>query len=108
MSRADEIAQGLRDENGALVGGLDVAECVKAQDDFEAGRAPPRITSASYDVWRARLAREAYEEAEFRAKLRAESLARRERVRETLIAFGRPDALAEFDAQMALIDAGRS
>lgn len=104
MSRADEIAQGLRDETGALIGGLDVLECVKAQEDLSAGRPPPKFTSTSYDVWRARLAREADERREVLAKLDAEQARRREAVRAMLKEAGRDDILAEFDRKMAELD----
>jgi len=105
MSRADEIAQGLREPRGALIGGLDVFECAKAAEDFRAGLPPPRVTSASYDLWRARLAREADEDREFRAKLRADDLASRKRVRAVIAEAGRPDVLADYDAKMAELDA---
>lgn len=104
MSRKNEIAQGLRHEDGGLVGGLVVEDCVAAQKDYEGGRPPPRMTSASYDIWRARLTRLADEEREFRGRLRADELASRERVRAILIELGRLDMLADFDAKMMEID----
>jgi len=102
-TRKREIAQGLRDEQGGLIGGLDILECFKAQEDFEAGRPPPRITSTSYDVWRARLAREADEKADVRAKIAADDVARMERMREVLK--DHPDILAQYEAEMARIEA---
>lgn len=104
MSRADEIAQGLRDETGALIGGLDILECFKAAEDFAAGRPPPRMTTTSYDVWRARLGREADERRQVRAAIDAESARSRAAVREILTEQGRADLLAEFDAKMAELD----
>lgn len=105
MSREDEVAQGLRHEDGGLVGGLDILDCIQASEDFRAGRAPPRITSASYDVWRARLAREASERHEVRARFLAEQMEQRERMRRILAEANRPDLVAEYDAKMAEIDA---
>lgn len=104
MSRKNEIAQGLRDEDGGLVGGLVVEDCIAAQDDFEAGRSPPRITSASYDVWRARLAREADETAEVLRAIGDEQRRSRERMRRFLAETGHLEMLAAYDAQMAEID----
>lgn len=108
MSRSDEIAQGLRDESGALVGGLDILDCIQAAEDFHAGRPPPKMTSSSYDVWRARLAREAAEREEFKARYHAEMMEMRERMRQLLREANRPDLLAEYDAKMAELDAGFS
>lgn len=104
MSRANEIAQGLRDENGGLIGGLVVEDCIQAADDFAAGRPPPRMTSPSYDVWRARLAREANERREVRDRYDAAQREIRERVRTVLLEMGRPDVLADYEAQMAELD----
>lgn len=103
-TRQREIEQGLREESGALIGGLDILECVKAAEDFAAGRTPARMTTTSYDVWRARLAREADEKREVLAKIEADSQRNRAAVREALQSAGRPDLIAEFDAKMAEID----
>lgn len=105
MSRADEIAQGLRHEDGGLVGGLYLEECLKAAEDYEAGRPPPRLTTPSYDVWRARLAREDSERREVLAKIDAEDARSREAVRRIIIEQGRLDVLADYDAKMAELDA---
>lgn len=103
--RQREIDQGLRDEDGGLIGGLDILECFKAQEDFEAGRPPPRMTTTSYDVWRARLAREADEKADVLAKIAADDVARMERMREILK--DRPDILAQYEAEMARISSSK-
>lgn len=108
MSRADEIAQGLREPGGSLIGGLDILDCAKAQEDYDAGLPRPRLTSTSYDIWRARLVRLADEQAEFMAKRRSEDQASRAKVREILAEAGRPEVLAEYDAKMAELDAAHT
>lgn len=103
MSRADEISQGLRHEDGGLIGGLDIMECVKAAHDYRAGRPPPKITSASYDVWRARLAQEDDERRQVMAAIEAEQRRQHESVRRALLEAGRPDLVAELDAKISAL-----
>ena len=99
-SREDEIAQGLREEGGALIGGLNAEDYVAGIEDFEAGREPPKgLTSTSYDLGRAR----ARQKAEFMAEFEAEQERRHQSVREMLK--DRPAVLAEYDAKIAAIRA---
>ena len=57
--RQREIAQGLRDKNGALIGGLVVFDYLDGIRDWKAGTPPPQITSTSYDLGRSKAARDA-------------------------------------------------
>jgi hypothetical protein len=101
MSRADEIAQGLREPGGALIGGLNALDYVQGIHDFKAGEPPPRMSSTSYDLGR----RRARDDAEIEADVMAEINARQERshqaVREMLR--DKPDVLADYDAKIAAI-----
>lgn len=106
MSRADEIAQGLREPSGELIGGLYVEDYVQGIRDFETGATPPRFTSTSYDLGRARARDDADRRDDMLAKLRAAELRRRDVIR-GLIAH-KPDVLAEFNAKMAELDAKHS
>ncbi len=102
MSRADEIAQGLRNVNGGLIGGLHVEDYVAGICDFEAGNPPPKgITSASYDLGRKR----ARETAEVIADINARQDASHQKVRELLA--DKPELLADYDRQIAAIRSGR-
>jgi hypothetical protein len=47
---------GLRDETGALIGGLVVEDYLRGIDDFKAGNPPPDLTTPSYDLGRQRAA----------------------------------------------------
>ena len=53
MSRADEIAQGLREPSGALTFPLDAFEYTRGYDEAERGVAATGLTSPSYDLGRA-------------------------------------------------------
>jgi hypothetical protein len=101
MSRADEIAQGLREEGGALTFPLDVLDYSQGHEDFGAGVPPPKVTSASYDLGRARARQKAEQDAEFWDWQRAED-ERRERAMTELLK-DHPEALAEYRAKMAEI-----
>lgn len=103
MSRADEIAQGLRHEGGSLTFPLVAEEYGAGYDDFRHDRPPPRMTTPSYDLGRARGAREAEAAADLQATL-AEQSRRRHAVMQELLA-GRPDVLADYNAQIATIQA---
>jgi hypothetical protein len=105
MSRADEIAQGLREPGGALTFPLDCLDYGQGFVDFKAGTPPPRVTSASYDLGRNRARQAAEDDAEFKDKLRADSEATDARVRALLS--DRPDLLAEYDAKMREISTRR-
>lgn len=102
MSRADEIAQGLREPGGALIGGLTVEDYVAGIQDFESGNPPPKgITSTSYDLGRQR-AREKLElEAEVMEHMRRDE-ERRESAMRGILA-DRPDLLADYLAKIAAI-----
>lgn len=101
MSRADEIAQGLREPGGALIGGLVVLDYVQGIEDFKEGNPPPRMSSASYDLGRRRARDDAEFEAEVMGELDAEQERRHQAVREMLR--DKPDVLADYDAQIAKI-----
>ena len=99
MSREDEIRQGLRDPGGALIGGLYVEDYVQGIEDWEADRPPPKFTSTSYDLGRARAREKAEATTDVLAAHEREMEARHQRVREMLA--GHPDVLADYDAKMA-------
>lgn len=101
MSRADEIAQGLRDEHGGLIGGLVVEEYNQGHIDFEEGTAPPAFTTTSYDLGRQRAARLAAEQRAVKDWMRRED-DRRERAMAEILA-DHPEALAEYRAKIAEI-----
>ena len=101
--RQREIAQGLRDESGSLIGGLYVLEYAQGHEDWSAGTPPPPVTTTSYDLGRARAARQAELAADVRREIDERSAASRVAVRELLA--HRPDLLAEYDAKMAELDA---
>jgi hypothetical protein len=101
MSRADEIAQGLRDESGSLTFPLNCEEYSQGFADFRTGAEPPRMSSASYDLGRNLARRKAEEDAEFKAQLAAESERRINAVREVLK--DHPEVLAEYDERMAAL-----
>lgn len=106
MSRADEIAQGLREPGGALVGGLIVEDYVKGIEDFENGSPPPKISSTSYDLGRSRAREKADFENDVMARIEAEQARRHQVLREMLK--DRPDVLADYDAKMAEIAHSRA
>jgi len=74
----------LRDETGALIGGLDVLEYNKGFDDFNTGSPPPEMTTASYDLGRQRGAERKASEAAFKAWMDAED-ARRMKVMQKIL-----------------------
>lgn len=101
MSRADEIAQGLREPSGCLTFPLDALEYGQGHVDFAAGNPPPKFSSASYDLGRAR-AREAREEDNaFKDYLRAEDERRDAAMCDILK--DRPDLLADYQTKIAAI-----
>ena len=104
MTRRDrEIAQGMREPGGALIGGLVVMDYAQGHHDYLANTPPPRVTSVSYDLGRRRAAEEAERKADMLVALKAEQERSHAKVRE-LIAH-RPDLLAEYDAKMKELDA---
>lgn len=92
---------GLRDENGALIGGLDALDYSKGFEDFNAGIAPPDFTSHSYDLGRQLAARRTHERSELMARLRREAEESDAKMKEILP----PTAYAEYLQQMKKIDA---
>jgi hypothetical protein len=102
-SREAEIAQGLRDPGGALIGGLDAIEYGQGYEDAMNRVEPPQVTTTSYDLGRALYWRRQEKGAEVRARIDAESARRDAAVRDLLK--DHPEALAEYDARMAEIAA---
>lgn len=103
MSRADEIAQGLRDETGALTFPLDVLEYSQGHRDYDAGTPPPKVSSASYDLGRFRAQEQREATEDLMVDLRRQDAERDLRMRELLK--DRPDILAQYLANMAAIRA---
>ena len=97
-------AQGLRDQNGSLIGGLYAVDFQRGIDDFKAGRSAPDLTTASYDLGRQRASEDAAASAEILAKIEADSAAATARVRAMLT----PEQRAEYDAVMEDTRSGRS
>jgi hypothetical protein len=91
----------LRDENGALIGGLNVMEYMEGMDDFNARRPPSPLTSPSYDLGRLRAAEKAERMSEVKAWLDRQERERIARMKEILS----PRAFAEFEAKMREIRA---
>jgi hypothetical protein len=107
MSRADEIAQGLREEGGALTFPLNCEEYGQGFADYRAGNPPPSFTTASYDLGRnlgRRRAEEAADDQAVMDALKVEQERRHQAVRDMLK--DRPDVLAEYDAKIAAIRSG--
>jgi hypothetical protein len=102
-SREAEIAQGLREPGGALIGGLHVLDYNQGHTDFEEGTPPPPVSSTSYDLGRARAAEKAEFEADVMARLEAQQERSHQAVRDLLK--DRPDLLADYDAKIAEISA---
>ena len=48
------VGDGMRDENGTLVGGLYAVDYERGMADFKDGRPRPEITTPSYDLGRAK------------------------------------------------------
>lgn len=103
MSRKLEIEQGLREQTGALIGGLDVIQYTTGWRDFENGVEPPSFTHRDYDLGRARAAEAVEAKRSAMAELRAISDARHDRVRAQLA--GSPEILADYDRMIAEIRA---
>lgn len=99
--RQREIAQGLRDESGALIGGLVVFDYIDGIQDWKDGKPPPPITSTSYDLGRAKAARDAELKADVLRELAERQAASHAEVRKLLA--HRPDLLVAYDAKMAAL-----
>jgi hypothetical protein len=96
------VGDGLRDVTGTLVGGLYAEDYARAIDDYGAGRDAPRLTTASYDLGRAKASEDAAAARELVERLRHESDERGRAVRAMLP----PEAQADFDRQMEDIRSG--
>src|SRR5690349_1916129 len=92
---ADEN-NGLRDETGALIGGLVVFDYLDGIKDFEAGKPPPEMTTPSYDLGRQRAAEKAADKAEVQAWIKRQSDETDARLRKLLS----PEQYAEYRAQI--------
>ena len=102
FQHAELARDGLRDANGSLVGGLYADDYQRGIEDAGKGRAAPVVTTASYDLGRAKASDDAYAARELLDRLHAESERRAAAVREMLP----PDAQSDFDQQMADIESG--
>lgn len=91
---------GLRDETGALIGGLVAFDYLAGMEDYEAGNPPPDMTSPSYDLGRMRASEKAANDAAFKRKLADDRIATEARLREILP----PDAFADYQRKIAEID----
>lgn len=98
-SREMEIAQGLREPGGALIGGLHVEDYCQGKADFASGATPPKVTSTSYDLGRRRASEEAEELADLKADLKRRSDRAHAKMQDLLK--DRPDVLAEYNAKIA-------
>lgn len=99
----EDVKNGLRTADGALVGGLVVLDYAQGWDDFNTGAPPPPVTSASYDLGRRRAAEKAEAKADFDAWMAREEAERDRRFRHLLK--DHPDALAEYEQKIAAIRA---
>ncbi len=91
-----EKQQGIRDESGAIIGGLDLIDFANGYDDAKRGVPSPDEPSLSYEIGRTR-----WEEDDAFTRNVLDSIARREaenqaRFRASLA--DRPDILARYDA----------
>lgn len=83
----------LRDETGALIGGLVVLDYNAGIEDYEAGKPPPdALTSPSYDLGRQRAAERRATAASVKAWLKRDEEQRDARMRELLT----PEDYAEY------------
>lgn len=94
---------GLRDENGGLIGGLVVDDYNAGIEDFYAGNPIPDMTSPSYDLGRQRAAEEQERHDQVKRWL-AEQDERSDRAMRELLP---PEAYAEYRQKIDAIRAGR-
>lgn len=95
------MSNGLRDETGALIGGLVVFDYIQGMDDLRAGKPPPDDTTPSYDLGRQRAAEELAGNAEVQRWLKEQE----ERTDRRLKEFLPPDLYAEYRAKIDAIRA---
>lgn len=99
---ADDLSNnGLRNETGALIGGLVVEDYVAGIQDFKDGQPSPDFTSPSYDLGRQRAAEERARDNEFKAWMKAQEDRSDKAMREMLP----PKAYAEYRQQIDAIRA---
>lgn len=91
----------LRDESGALIGGLDVLEYNKGIEDYENGIAPPDVTTTSYDLGRQKAAERAASRRSILDEIEKQEQETRNRMREVLS----PEMFAVYEKKLAEIDA---
>lgn len=89
----------LRDERGALIGGLIVEDYVAGIDDFKHQRPPPDLTTPSYDLGRQRAAQDAEKTAAVAKWLKDDEENRDRKMREILT----PEQYAEYRRQIDAI-----
>ena len=94
------MSNGLRDETGALIGGLVVFDYIQGMDDLRAGKPPPDDTTPSYDLGRQRAAEEAASKAEFAAWMKR----RDEEADAKMKALLPPEMYAEYRAKIDAIN----
>ena len=102
FQHAELARDGLRDVNGSLVGGLYADDYQRGIEDAQLGRLAPVVTTASYDLGRAKASEDGYAARELLDRLHAESERRAAAVREMLP----PEAQADFDRQIEDIRSG--
>lgn len=90
---------GLRDENGGLIGGLVVFDYIQGMDDLQAGKPPPDDTTPSYDLGRQRAAEKLAADAEVQRWLQEQQDATERRMKEMLP----PELYAEYRAKIDAI-----
>lgn len=90
------VGDGFRDEHGSLVGGLYAVDFERGVRDYKDRRPRPEVTTASYDLGRARAAEDAASAQEILDRLNAENSARMAAFREELT----DEQRAAFDGEM--------
>jgi hypothetical protein len=94
---------GLRNETGALIGGLKVEDYVAGMEDFRTGAPIPDFTTSSYDLGRQRAAEERARDQRLKDWLRQQDEHSDRVMREILP----PDAYAEYREKIDAIRAVR-
>lgn len=96
-----EMQQGIRDEGGALVGGLVMLDFCAGYDDAKARRPFPDEPSLSYELGRTRAQEDMELDRAVLAGIEERQEASHQAVRAMLA--DKPDVLADYDAQIAAI-----
>jgi hypothetical protein len=95
--------QNIRDETGALIGGLDCLEYARGFEDYINGLEPPSMTTRDYDLGRQAAAERASNNADVMSWIKRDSERRMARMKEMLT----PEAFREFEAKIKDIWAER-